>query len=131
MIASVTALAAYRTSPGRLLDLVRRTAALDGEAFNRLYDALKPTVVATVGELTDDPARADAITSATFVMVWQTALVNTAAGTDVTAWVSGIAVRLTAEPVDAATRSGAALKALLGRGSTVGRAPGTARRPRR
>jgi hypothetical protein len=88
-------------------------------------------VTATVGELMDDPARADAITSATFVVVWQTAIVNTAAGTDVTAWVTGIAVRLTAEPVNTAVRPGVALKALLIRGSAVGRAPGTARRTRR
>ena len=115
MTASVTALAAYRTSPGRLLHLVRCTAALDRQAFTRLYDALKPVVTATVDELADDPARADAITSATFVMVWQTAIRNTAAGTDVTAWVTGIAVDLMAEPAGTA-RPGVTLKALLSGG---------------
>jgi hypothetical protein len=119
MTATVTALAAYRTSPSRLLHLVRCTAALDRQAFTRLYDALKPVVTATVGELADDPAQADAITSATFVMVWQTAIGNTASGTDVAAWVTDIAVNLTAEPVDTAG-PGVALKALLSRGPAVG-----------
>jgi DNA-directed RNA polymerase specialized sigma24 family protein len=122
MTATVTALAAYRTSPGRLLHLVRCTAALDRQAFTRLYDALKPAVTATVGELADDPARADAITAATFVMVWQTAIRNTAAGTDVTAWVTGIAVDLTAEPASTA-KPGAALTAFA--------EPPASRRPRR
>jgi hypothetical protein len=130
-MATVTALATYRTAPGRLLELVRCTAALDREAFTRLHDALAPAVTATVGELTDDPVRADAITSATFVTVWQTAIANTAAGTNVTAWVIDIAVRLAAEPADPPAGSRTALKALLSRGPGGGRTVGMSRRPRR
>jgi len=55
MTATVSALAAYRNAPGGLLHLVRCTAALDRQAFARLYDALKPAVTATVGELAEDP----------------------------------------------------------------------------
>ena len=131
MTATVTILATYRTAPGRLLELVRCTAALDRKAFTRLYDALAPAVTATAGELTDDPVRADAITSATFVLVWQTAIANTAASTNVTAWVLDIAVRLAAEPADIAIGPDTALKALLSRGPAAGRAPATIRRPRR
>ena len=131
MSATVIALAAYRTSPGRLLQLVRCTAALDREAFTRLYDALEPAVTATVGELADDPARVDAITSATFVMVWHAAIANTASGTDVMAWVTGIAVRLATEPGDTPMGPGVGVQALLTRGPAVGRTSGTARRPRR
>jgi RNA polymerase sigma-70 factor (ECF subfamily) len=129
-MSTVIVLAEYRTAPGRLLGLVRGTAAGDREAFTRLHDALASAVSTTVGAVVADTVRADAVASATFLEVWAAAGSHTAPGTDVAAWITGIALRRAEEPQvpDAANPGhvcdGAALAGLLARRSAGRRADG-------
>jgi RNA polymerase sigma-70 factor (ECF subfamily) len=104
--------------------LVRRIAAEDKDAFTRLYDALLPEVSETIRGRLANASRADEIAAATFVEAWQEADLHTGPGTDVAAWIRGIAERRATEPDDprrgahpARSRHGAgvALGALLGR----------------
>jgi DNA-directed RNA polymerase specialized sigma24 family protein len=135
MLPPVVFLTMYRTGPARLLMLLRRTAADDLDAFTRLYEALLPGVVARVCDALEDAERIEEVTAATFLEVWQSAEEHTEAGTDVAGWVTGIAARRAAEPVDPRARShpsqdtrpsGETLGTLLGR-RAVPRRP----RPRR
>ena len=96
----VVFLTAYRTEPARLLMLVRRMASNDRDAFTRLYDALLPDVTAIVRPLQQDPGRRDEVVAATFVEAWQSADLYTKPGTDVAAWIDGIAARRAAESDD-------------------------------
>jgi hypothetical protein len=89
----VVRLDVFRTEPVRLLKLVRLTAAMDRQAFTRLYHALAPTVTVAAYSIVSDRIRADAVTSATFVEAWKSAQQHTARGTDVAAWIRDVAVR--------------------------------------
>ena len=105
MTAMVVSLGAYRGRPGRLLMLVRRVAMADQAAFARLHRALEPAVTAVVHRLLGDGPRADEVSAATFLEVWQCADLHTAPETDVTGWVVGIAARRAGEQHDPRTRS--------------------------
>ena len=94
----VVSLDLYKMEPARLLGLVRRTAEHDRRAFTRLYDALAPMVRTAVDDIVADRVRADAVTSAAFVEAWQSAQQHTARGTDVAAWIHGLAVRRAEAP---------------------------------
>ncbi len=129
-MATVIVLADYRTAPARLRGLVRGTAAGDRAAFSRLYDALASEVSTAVRGVVADTVRADAVASATFVEVWAAAGSHTAPGTDVAAWITGIALRRTGELqlLDSTDPGhvcdGAALAGLLARRSPARRANG-------
>ena len=103
--APVVFLTAYRGQPARLLTLVRRVAAGDRMAFIRLHTALEPQVTAIVQAQLGEDDRAAEVAAATFLEVWQSADGQTAPGTDVAGWISGIAARRVGEQQDPRTRS--------------------------
>jgi DNA-directed RNA polymerase specialized sigma24 family protein len=88
---------AGRAHSDELIALVRHVAAADRQDFARLYQALAPVIRADLRAALPDPAESAAITSATFVEVWWLARFHTAPGTDVSAWITGIAIRRAGE----------------------------------
>jgi hypothetical protein len=91
--------------PAELLRLVRRIAAEDRAAFADLYDALSARILCEL-ESTNDPVRAAAITSATFVEVWALARFHIGSDTDVHAWLTDIVARRSADRRTACTDHG-------------------------
>jgi DNA-directed RNA polymerase specialized sigma24 family protein len=87
----------------RLLALVRSVAHADRHAFTRLYHALAPTIATELCATVPNPADVAAISSATFVEVWWLARFHTAPDTDVSAWITGIAVRRAVERIPTRT----------------------------
>jgi DNA-directed RNA polymerase specialized sigma24 family protein len=88
--------------PELFVQLVRRVARADRPAFASLYDTLSPRVSVQIQQTLPDRVDAAAICRATFVEVWWLARFHVALGTDVLAWIAGIAARRGAERLRAA-----------------------------
>jgi hypothetical protein len=84
-------------SPDYLLWLVRRTATHDRAAFAELYDALFDRLFRETQSVVSDPQRASAIITCAFVEIWSMARFHTSSGTDVSAWLTEIVGRRTAD----------------------------------
>jgi hypothetical protein len=82
--------------PDRLFALIGRVGSGDRRAFAALHDAMSVEVRTRVGPRLTDPAAAS-VTTAVFIEVWMLARFHTTPGTDVNAWVLGIADRRAGE----------------------------------
>jgi hypothetical protein len=83
--------------PCRLADLVRRVAQTDHGAFTDLYGTLSAAVLTEIRRTLPERVDAGAVNCATFVEVWSLAGFHCETGTDVPAWIAGIANRRASE----------------------------------
>jgi hypothetical protein len=86
-----------------LLDLARRSAERDKDAFSRLYELTNPFVYALLQRLTTSPARADDALVCVYITAWRRATSSARPPRSVLAWLTSIAFEITSSPSAAAS----------------------------
>ncbi|MFI0719350.1 ECF RNA polymerase sigma factor SigK [Streptomyces sp. NPDC021224] len=99
--------------PGRLESLLDRVARGDGEAFERLYNAVAGSVLGLVRRVVRDPAQSEEVAQEVLVEVWRCAARFDARKGSAMAWIMTLAHRRAVDRVQSA-EAGAHREARVG-----------------